>query len=263
MYFVFCFVISFSYLFLSLHISLIYLYPLYFVCTCCFLIPFLPTFSRFFLVFPRSLIYFHFVYWLPWSNSLSSFLIHPFPYVLLFFTIHWSFSLIFFPFCLYFPSFLSFLIISLSLLAKFYCCICLSLWIPCFRPVYPFPAPSGSTICHMNLGIPSKWVELWPLHAKRPAELPAECKCLVESVRPAINEIVLSNSTGAVAGTAGYCTWNIDYYLPLTEWEVFTLRICVVDFEIFQIIFILVSKECFQIDVDLVKNVLVVSEFWV
>jgi hypothetical protein len=123
----------------------------------------------------------------------------------------------FFPFRYFF---LSLLLFSLFLsLLHFYYCINFSLWISSFRPVCPFTAPPGSTICHMNLGIPSKWLGLWPLYANRPAELPTECKCLVESVRPAINEIVLSNSSGAVAGSSGYCTWNIVYYLPLTEWK--------------------------------------------
>jgi hypothetical protein len=100
-----------------------------------------------------------------------------------------------------------------------YYCIHFFLWIFSVRSVCSFTGPPGSTVCHVNLGIPSKWLGLWPLHAKRPAELPAECKCLVESLRPAINEIVLSNSSGAVAGTTGYRTWNIVCYLPLTEWK--------------------------------------------
>jgi hypothetical protein len=74
-------------------------------------------------------------------------------------------------------------------------------------------------------------------------ELSAECKCLVESVRPAINEIVLSNSSEAVVGNAGYCTRNIVYYILLAWWKGIYLQNLYVDSQRVQIIFVLASKE--------------------
>lgn len=163
-------------------------------------------FSSFFLTFDGSVL-------------LSHFLL----YIFLIFYIIPS-ILVPFLFLLFLPVFIPFLVAIIAFYYQyvFLYCTYLLMWIYLFSPECSFPASPVSTLCPMNL-VFHQSEGLWPLHAKRPAELPAECKRLVESERPAINEIVLSNSSGAAAGITGYCTWNIVYYLRIVKWKVIHL----------------------------------------